>query len=60
MNTRVFAALFTVIFLVGAIPMLLVHPSGAASAGLAAGFVLPLGNLLHVCILISIGLLSAA
>src|ERR1700679_3017273 len=59
MNTRLFAALFTAIFFTGALPMLLIEPSGSASAGLAAGFVLPLTNACQVVILLAIGLIAA-
>jgi len=59
MNVRVFAVLFAAIFLVAAGPMLLVQPSALASAGLAAGFALPMTNVCHVMVLTVIGLLAA-
>lgn len=59
MSSRKFAAIFVLIFLVGALPLLLVQPSGLASAGLSMGFSRPVESALHVVGLVLIGLTAS-
>ena len=54
-----FAALFAVLFLVGAIALLLVGPSGSAHAGLSSGFMLPTQDASQVAALLMIGLIAS-
>ncbi len=56
---RLFAVLFTGLFLIGAFPVFFLHPYGSASAGVTAGFTVPLEKQYHIIVLIAIGLLSA-
>lgn len=55
MNSRRFAGIFIAIFMLGALPLLLVQPTGSGSAGLSAGFMAPL-TMLHLILLLVIGL----
>ncbi len=56
MNSKRFVGIFAAIFLTAAIPLMLVQPSGVASAGLSAGFVAPLNNVYHLVLMMLVGL----
>ncbi len=47
------------IFLLGALPMVIIQPTGAASAGLSAGFALPLEHPIYIGLCVMLGLLAA-
>ena len=55
MNSRRFAGIFLAIFLLGALPLLLVQPTGSGSAGLSAGFTAPL-TIFNLIIFLIIGM----
>jgi hydrogenase/urease accessory protein HupE len=55
MSSRKFAGIFIAIFVLGAFPLLLVQPSGAASAGLSAGFSAPVQHILFMLVFVAIG-----
>jgi urease accessory protein len=59
MNKHVFAVLFAAILVIGGAPVLIVQPSGLASAGLASGFMLPVANLYHIVFFVSLGIFAA-
>lgn len=59
MSSRKFAGIFAAIFILGALPLLLVQPSGVASAGLSAGFIQPVAHIHHAILLIGVGILAA-
>jgi hydrogenase/urease accessory protein HupE len=56
MSSRKFASIFIAIFILGAFPLLLVQPSGAASAGLSAGFSIPVQHIPLMFLFIGIGI----
>lgn len=60
MTSKKFAGVFLAIFVLGAFPLLLVQPSGAASAGLSAGFSAPVNHLFFMLLFIAIGVCAAA
>src|SRR5579872_6587590 len=59
MNTGRMAVLFAVMFLLGAVPLMVMQPSGSVDAGLSAGFTKPLDNIYHLAALVAIGVLAA-
>ncbi len=59
MSMRLFVLLFTALFLIGALPVFFLQPFGSASAGVTAGFMLPVDDLYHATVTIAIGVLSA-
>lgn len=59
MSSRRFVMLAAAIFLLGALPFLIVQPTAAASAGLSLGFAAPFSQLLVLGIVIGCGLASA-
>ncbi len=59
MNVRVLAALFLLVFLLGTIPALPMQMTGAANAGLSAGFMTPIADFYHIVALVGIGLLAS-
>ncbi len=59
MNGRLFAALFAIICLMGVAPALLGRMSGLASAGLAAGFMMPVETTYHMVAWVATGFLAA-
>ncbi len=56
MSSRRFAAIFFAIFVLGAFPLLLVQPSGAASAGLSAGFAAPVQHIPFMLLFVAMGM----
>lgn len=56
---RRIVAVLAVIGLVGIIPIMMAQPSGVASAGLSAGFMVPLASVYHVVLYVAIGLWAA-
>lgn len=56
---RRFVVAVAVFSLVGMIPVMMAHPSGVASAGLSAGFMVPTESVYHVLIYLTIGLWGA-
>jgi hydrogenase/urease accessory protein HupE len=56
MSSHRFAAIFFAIFVLGAFPLLLVQPSGAASAGLSAGFASPVQHIPFMLMFVLIGM----
>lgn len=58
-SSKRFFAIFASIFLLGAVPLLLGQPSGAASAGLSAGFIKPLEQIWQLVIFIALGVYAA-
>ena len=59
MSSRKFILFFTSIFILGAMPMVILQPSGSASAGLSAGFTLPLEHPIYIGFSIALGLLAS-
>jgi hydrogenase/urease accessory protein HupE len=59
MSSRKFILFFTGIFCLGALPIIIAQPSGAASAGLSAGFALPLEHPVYVVLCVLLGLLAS-
>jgi hydrogenase/urease accessory protein HupE len=59
MSSKRFLVIFASIFLLGSVPLLLGQPSGAASAGLSAGFMMPIEQLWQLVIFISLGLFAS-
>lgn len=57
-SSRKFASIFIAIFILGAFPLLLVQPSGAASAGLSAGFSVPVQHIFFMLLFVGIGVWS--
>ncbi len=53
---RRLVAVLAVIGLVGIIPVMMAQPSGVASAGLSAGFMVPIVSVYHVVLYVAIGL----
>lgn len=58
MSSRKFASIFIAIFILGAFPLLLVQPSGAASAGLSAGFSAPVQHIFFMLLFVGVGVWS--
>ncbi|MBN66487.1 MAG: hypothetical protein CMM94_02835 [Rickettsiales bacterium] len=58
MSSKRFIALFVTIFIVGALPFIIIQPSGAASAGLSSGFTMPIENIAHLLMLLAIGVVA--
>lgn len=56
MTSKRFILLFASIFLLGAMPFLILQPNGASSAGLSAGFTVPIEHAYHLIIFLVIGL----
>lgn len=59
MSSRKFILFFAGIFCLGALPIMIVQPSGTASAGLSAGFTLPLEHPVYVGLCVVMGLLAS-
>lgn len=59
MSSRRFIFFTFMLFVLGALPILIVQPTAAASAGLSLGFSAPLGHLSVIGLLLVAGLLSA-
>jgi len=59
MTSLRFAIIFAAIFLLGALPLVLVQSLGGASAGLSSGLVLPLSQPWHIAIFFAIGMLAS-
>ena len=59
MSSRRFVMLSAAIFLLGALPFLIIQPTAAASAGLSLGFAAPFSQLLVLVMVIGCGLGSA-
>lgn len=55
MTNSQFASIFSVIFLLAAVPLLLVQPFGDATAGLNTGFAAALGSPLYMAMVVGIG-----
>lgn len=60
MSMRLFIILFTTLFVIGLFPVFLLQPLGSASAGITAGFLLPVSDTYHVAALMAIGVLCAS
>ena len=58
-SSKRFWLIFASIFLLGAIPLLFGQPSGAASAGLSAGFTMPIDQPWQLVIFIALGVYAA-
>lgn len=56
MSSKRFILFMVAVFLLGAFPFLVVQQSGAASAGLSAGFTAPLDNIPQLLLLLLLGL----
>lgn len=56
MSSKRFIVFMVAVFLLGAFPFLVVQPTGAASAGLSAGFTAPLDNIPQLLLLLVLGL----
>lgn len=56
MSSKRFIFFMVAVFLLGAFPFLVVQPTGAASAGLSAGFTAPLDNIPQLLLLLLLGL----
>lgn len=54
-----FTLIFSIIFALGALPLILVQSLGAASAGLSTGMMLPLSNPGHMLLFLAVGLLAS-
>lgn len=59
MSSRKFILFFAGIFILGALPIVILQPSGAASAGLSAGFTLPMEHPIYVGFSVLLGLLAS-
>lgn len=59
MSTRRFIGIFSLIFILGALPFLVVQPTGAASAGLTVGFMTPIENVYHLLAFMVVGVAGA-
>jgi hydrogenase/urease accessory protein HupE len=59
MSMRLFAVLFTALFLVGALPILFIQYIGSAGTGITSGFTLSAQNPYQIVAFLAIGLLSA-
>lgn len=59
MSSKKFILFFVGIFVLGALPMVILQPSGAASAGLSAGFTLPLEHPIYIAFSVLLGLLAS-
>ena len=59
MSSRKFILFFAGIFCLGALPIVIAQPSGAASAGLSAGFTLPLEQPVYIVLCMFMGLLAS-
>jgi hydrogenase/urease accessory protein HupE len=59
MSSRKFILFFLGIFILGALPMVIIQPTGAASAGLSSGFALPLEHPIYIGLSVMLGLLAA-
>jgi len=58
-SSKRFWVIFASIFMLGSVPLLLGQPSGVASAGLSAGFMMPIEQLWQMAVFIGIGLYAA-
>lgn len=56
MTSKRFILIFASIFLLGAMPFLIVQPNGASSAGLSAGFTMPIEHAYHLLVFLAIGI----
>jgi len=59
MSSRRIILLFASIFCLGALPFLIVQPSGPASAGLSSGFTMPIEHIGHLFVLAAVGVMAA-
>jgi len=59
MSSKKFILFFAGIFCLGVLPIVIAQPSGAASAGLSAGFTLPLEHPIYVGLCVLMGLLAS-
>lgn len=59
MSSKRFLVIFASIFLLGSVPLLLGQPSGAASAGLSAGFMMPIEQLWQLFVFVLVGLYAS-
>ena len=59
MTSKRFILLFASIFLLGAMPFLILQPNGASSAGLSAGFTFPIEQTLHLIVFLGIGVCAS-
>jgi urease accessory protein len=59
MTSARFAIIFSAIFFLGALPLVLVQSLGGASAGLSSGLVLPLSHPFHILTFFMIGMLAS-
>lgn len=58
-TSKRFLLIFASIFLLGALPLLMGHPSGAATAGLSHGFTLPIEQWYHLLVLFGLGMYAS-
>lgn len=56
MSNKRFIVFMVAVFLLGALPFLVVQPTGASSAGLSSGFTAPLDNIPQLLLLLLMGL----
>ncbi|MFZ4125309.1 MAG: HupE/UreJ family protein [Rickettsiales bacterium] len=59
MSSKRFILFMVAVFLLGAFPFLVVQPTGAASAGLSAGFTAPLDHIPKLLLLLLLGVWSS-
>lgn len=59
LTSKRFILIFASIFLLGAMPLMIGQPSGAATAGLSHGFTLPIERLYHLIALFSLGVYAS-
>jgi hypothetical protein len=60
MLNRYFPLLFVIIFLMAAVPLLLLYPSGAARTGMSVGFMFYLNQPLYVSLVMMVALIGCA
>lgn len=59
MTSKRFVVLSASIFLLGAMPFLIMQPNGSSSAGLSAGFTFPIERVIHLMALLGLGVYAS-
>ena len=59
LTSKRFILIFASIFLLGAMPLMIGQPSGAATAGLSRGFTFPIEQLYHLVVLFGLGMYAS-
>lgn len=59
MTNKRFILVFASIFLLGSMPLIIIQPTGASSAGLSMGFSLPIEHFWHMVVYLALGIYAS-